>query len=55
LATLGRVAPFLVGRRGPERKISWKELKSKDETFEMILPGIPEKVVKGFSVRKEKL
>jgi hypothetical protein len=40
------------GDKGPEGKISWKELKSNVETFEMLRPGIPEKAVKRFSVRK---
>jgi hypothetical protein len=39
------------GAKGPEGKSSWKELKS-FETFEMLHPGILEKVVKIFSVRK---
>jgi hypothetical protein len=43
------------GAKGPEGKSSWQELKSKDETFEMLHPGIPEKAVKGFSVRKGNL
>jgi hypothetical protein len=40
------------GAKGPEGKSGWQELKSKDETFEMLRPGIPEKVIKGFSIRK---
>jgi hypothetical protein len=28
------------------------KVKSQNETFEMFQPGIPEKAVKGFSVRK---
>jgi hypothetical protein len=40
------------GAKGPEGNSSWKELKSKSETFEMIHPRIPKKTVKGFSVRK---
>jgi hypothetical protein len=32
--------------KGLEGKSSWKELKSKVETFEMLLQGIPEKEVK---------
>ena len=40
------------GAKGPEGKISWKELKANVETFEMLRPGILEKAVKGFSVRK---
>jgi hypothetical protein len=40
------------GAKGPEGKSSWKELKSNVETFEMLHPGIPEKAVKIFSVRK---
>jgi hypothetical protein len=40
------------GAKGPEGKSSWQELKAKDETFEMLRPGIPEKAVKIFSVRK---
>jgi hypothetical protein len=43
------------GDKGLEGKISWKELKSKDETFEMLHLGIPKKEVKLFSVRKWKL
>jgi hypothetical protein len=38
--------------KGPGDKSSWQELKSKEETFEMLRPGIPERAVKGFSVRK---
>jgi hypothetical protein len=40
------------GAKGPEGKSSWQELKSNVETFEMLHPGIPEKEVKIFSVRK---
>jgi hypothetical protein len=40
------------GAKGPEGKSSWQELKSNFETFEMLHPGIPEKAVKIFSVRK---
>jgi hypothetical protein len=40
------------GAKGLEGKCSWQELKVKDETFEMLRPGIPEKAVKSFSVRK---
>jgi hypothetical protein len=40
------------GDKGPEGKSSWKELKANIDTFEMLRPGIPEKAVKGFSVRK---
>jgi hypothetical protein len=40
------------GAKGPEGKSSWQELKSNVETFEMLHPGIPEKAVKIFSVRK---
>jgi hypothetical protein len=39
------------GAKGPEGKSSWQELKANIETFEM-LPAIPEKAVKIFSVRK---
>jgi hypothetical protein len=39
------------GAKGPEGKSSWQELKA-FETFEMLRPGIPEKAVKSFSVRK---
>jgi hypothetical protein len=41
------------GAKGLEGKSSWQELKAKNETFEMLHPGIPEKAVKDFSVRKE--
>jgi hypothetical protein len=41
--------------KGPGGKSSWKKLKSKERTFEMLLPGTPEKAVKGFSVRKGNL
>jgi hypothetical protein len=34
------------GAKGLEGKRSWKELKSKDEMFEMLRLGIPEKAVK---------
>jgi hypothetical protein len=40
------------GAKGPEGKSSWKELKANFETFKMLCPGILEKEVKGFSVRK---
>jgi hypothetical protein len=40
------------GAKGPEGKSRWQELKAKDETFEMLHPRIPEKVVKIFSIRK---
>jgi hypothetical protein len=40
------------GDKGSEGKISWKELKSNFETFEMLLPGITKKGVKIFLVRK---
>jgi hypothetical protein len=40
------------GAKGPEGKSSWQELKAKDETFEMLHSGIPEKTVKSFSLRK---
>jgi hypothetical protein len=40
------------GAKGLEGKSRWKELKAKYETFEMLRPRIPEKVVKSFSVRK---
>jgi hypothetical protein len=40
------------GDKGTKGKSSWKELKFKDETFEMLHPGIPKKVVKGFLVKK---
>jgi hypothetical protein len=43
------------GAKGPGGKSSWQELKAKEETFEMLRPGIPEKAVKGFSVRKGNL
>jgi hypothetical protein len=40
------------GAKGPEGKSSWKKLKDNVETFDMLHPGIPEKEMKGFSVRK---
>jgi hypothetical protein len=40
------------GAKGPKGKSSWQELKAKIEAFEMLRPGIPEKAVKRFSVRK---
>jgi hypothetical protein len=40
------------GAKGPEGKSSWQELNAKDETFEMLRPGISEKAVKSFLVRK---
>jgi hypothetical protein len=40
------------GAKGPEGKSSWQELKANIETFEMLRPGILEKAVKGFIVRK---
>jgi hypothetical protein len=41
--------------KGPEGKSIWKELKANIETFEMLRPGIPEKAVKSFSIRKGNL
>jgi hypothetical protein len=43
------------GAKGPGGKSSWQELKSKEGTFEMLRPKIPEKAVKGFSIRKGNL
>jgi hypothetical protein len=43
------------GAKGLEGKSRWQELKSKEGTFEMLRPGIPDKAVKGFSVRKGNL
>ena len=43
------------GAKGLEGKSRWQELKAKNETFEMLRPGIPEKEIKIFSVRKEDL
>jgi hypothetical protein len=40
------------GAKGPEGKSRWQELKYNFETFEMLFPGILEKEVKIFSVRK---
>jgi hypothetical protein len=40
------------GAKGLEDKSSWQELKTNVETFEMLRPGILEKAVKNFSVRK---
>jgi hypothetical protein len=40
------------GAKGSGGKSSWQELKVNIETFEMLCPGIPEKAVKSFSVRK---
>jgi hypothetical protein len=40
------------GAKGPGGKSRWKELKSKEKTFEMLHLGIPDKEVKIFSVRK---
>jgi hypothetical protein len=40
------------GAKGPEGKSSWQELKYNFETFEILLPGIPKKSVKIFSIRK---
>jgi hypothetical protein len=40
------------GAKGPEGKSSWKELKANFNTFKMLHPGILEKSVKIFSVRK---
>jgi hypothetical protein len=37
------------GAKGPEGKSSWKELKAKYESFEMLHPRIPNKAVKIFS------
>jgi hypothetical protein len=43
------------GAKGPGGKSSRQKLKAKEETFEMLRPGIPEKSMKGFSVRKGNL
>jgi hypothetical protein len=40
------------GDKGPEGKSSWQELKYNVETFDMLRPRIPKKIVKIFSVRK---
>jgi hypothetical protein len=40
------------GAKGLEGKSSWQELKGNVETFEMLHPGIPKKVMKSFLVRK---
>jgi hypothetical protein len=40
------------GDKGPDGKSRWKELKSNVETFDMIHPGILEKALKKFLVRK---
>jgi hypothetical protein len=40
------------GAKGPEGKSSWQKLRAKDHNLEMLRPGIPEKVIKGFSARK---
>jgi hypothetical protein len=40
------------GVKGPRGKSSWRELKAKEQTFEMLRPRILEKAVKSFSVRK---
>jgi hypothetical protein len=40
------------GDKGLEGKSSWKELKAKFQTFEMLRLGIPKKVMKIFLVRK---
>jgi hypothetical protein len=36
---------------GPEAKSSWKKIKSNHKTFDMLRPGILEKVMKHLSVR----
>jgi hypothetical protein len=41
--------------KGQGSKSSWQELKAKEGNFEMLHLGIPEKAVKGFSVRKGNL
>jgi hypothetical protein len=43
------------GAKGPEGKSSWQELKANIETFEMLRPRIPEKLVKNFSIKKGNL
>jgi hypothetical protein len=40
------------GLKAQRVKVAWQELKANVETFEMLRPGIPEKAVKSFSVRK---
>jgi hypothetical protein len=40
------------GDKSPKGKSSWQYLKAKNETFEMLHPGILEKALKIFSVRK---
>jgi hypothetical protein len=39
------------GAKGPEGKISWKKIKSKEQNLQMLRPGIPKKSIKGFSTR----
>ena len=46
---------WVEGAKVPEGKSSWQELKSKDETFEMLHREIPEKAVKNFLLRKQNL
>jgi hypothetical protein len=49
------IALWEEGAKGPKGKSSWQELKAKDETLEILCPGIPKKAVKSFSVRKGNL
>jgi hypothetical protein len=46
------LASWEEGAKGLEGKSSCKELKDNFETFKMLLPRIPKKAVKIFSVRK---
>jgi hypothetical protein len=43
------------GAKGPKGKSSWKELKAKDETFDMLHSWILEEAVKILSLRKGNL
>jgi hypothetical protein len=40
------------GAKGPEVKSRWQKIKAKISNLEMLLAGIPEKEIKGFSTRK---
>jgi hypothetical protein len=41
------------GAKGPEGKSSWQKIKAQRSNLEMLLLGIPEKEIKGFSSRKK--
>jgi hypothetical protein len=42
------------GAKVPKDKSSWQKIKAKRSNLQMLHPGIPEKAIKYFSVRKRR-